>query len=175
MTRELLIGCGHSRDKKIYVNNQSSWDELVTLDHYEECKPDVVHDLEVIPYPFSDNEFDGIHAYCVLEHLGQQGHWRSFFDQFAELCRITKPNGFLGIVVPNFDSPWAWGDPSHTRIISPCSFAFLDQETYERNMEQGTPMSDFRWYYKANWKLIAQEKFTDDQTAYVLKAIKEGV
>lgn len=172
MTKELLIGCGHSRDKKIYINNQSSWDELVTLDRYEECKPDVVYDLEITPYPFKDNEFDGIHAYCVLEHLGQQGNWKSFFDQFAELWRITRPNGILGIIVPNFDSPLAWGDPSHTRIIGPHSFTFLSQDSYVENLANKTPMSDFRWYYTANWQLVAQEKFTEHQTAYVLKAIK---
>ncbi len=30
---------------------------------------DVVHDLEITPYPFPDNKFDEAHIYHVLEHM----------------------------------------------------------------------------------------------------------
>jgi hypothetical protein len=69
MRRELLLGCGTNRDKKVTGSwTEPTWGELVTLDIDPETKPDIVHDLSVLPYPFRDDEFDEIHAYEVLEH-----------------------------------------------------------------------------------------------------------
>src|SRR5277367_3198633 len=115
---ELLLGCGHSRDKKVSMNGREAWDDLVTLDQYPECEPDIVLDLNVLPYwRLSDNEYDEIHAYCVLEHCGRQGDWRFFFDQWSEFYRIIKPGGTFHGITPLYTSEWAWGDPSHARII----------------------------------------------------------
>src|ERR1700726_3329700 len=75
---ELLIGCGRSRAKVLSLNGVE-WKELVTLDSDPSCKPDVVHDLEVMPYPFEDERFDECNAYDVLEHMGRQGDWQFFF------------------------------------------------------------------------------------------------
>ena len=89
MKKQLLIGCGHSREKRmIYEGHTPGWDELVALDINPECDPDIEWDLNEIPYPFDDNEFDEIHAYEVLEHLGAQGDFRFFFAQFEEMWRI---------------------------------------------------------------------------------------
>lgn len=44
--RELLIGCGHSREKRIVPNvNRRSWTELYTLDNNTACEPDYICDL----------------------------------------------------------------------------------------------------------------------------------
>jgi len=65
---ELLIGCGNSRDKRLMrLGDTKEWSCLTTLDFSPDAKPDVIHDLEVLPYPFEDNSFDEIHAYEVLE------------------------------------------------------------------------------------------------------------
>jgi hypothetical protein len=65
---ELLIGCGNDRKKKVRFSEvPDEWTNLTTLDIDPEAKPDVVHDLNVLPYPFEDNQFTEIHAYEVLE------------------------------------------------------------------------------------------------------------
>ena len=95
MKKELIIGCGHHKFRSI-INNQV-WEDPTTLDRNELIEPDIVHDLEELPYPFEDNTFDEIHAYEVLEHIGQQGDYKTFFAQFMEFYRILKPNGkFIG-------------------------------------------------------------------------------
>jgi SAM-dependent methyltransferase len=165
---ELLIGCGASREK--VFRPQNPWTEIVTLDINPAHKPDVVWDLEKLPYPFEDNQFDEIHAYEVLEHIGQQGDYKTFFAQFSELWRILKPGGTLCATVPSWDGMWAWGDPSHKRIINDGTLAFLSQSQYAEQVGK-TTMTDFRYLYKADFKIIHTQ--TDmDRFAFVLEAIK---
>lgn len=168
---ELLLGCGNSRDKKLAVpGTPKEWTQLVTLDMDEGCKPDVVHNLAILPYPFDDNTFDEVHAYEVLEHFGKQGDWISFFDHFGELHRILKPGGYLVGTCPMWDSVWAWGDPGHTRVISGGSFLFLDQSAYESGVGK-TSMTDYRFYWKRNFKRLVVEP-QGEHLVFVLQAVK---
>ena len=167
---ELLIGAGKSRVKKLHIAGQEDWTQLVTLDNNDEHEPDVVHDLEYFPYPFKDNAFDEIHAYEVLEHTGAQGDFRFFFKQWEEFHRILKPGGLFFGTVPKWDSIWAFGDPSHRRVISHASLVFLSQAEYEKQVGK-TPMSDFRFCYKGDFatELV---RFKEETLEFVLKAIK---
>jgi hypothetical protein len=167
---ELLIGCGNSREKILSLKGQESWSNLTTLDFYKECSPDVVWDLTQIPLPFADNSFDEIHAYEVLEHTGKQGDWEFFFAQFSDFWRILKPNGVLFAKCPSLQSRWAWGDPSHTRILQPENLLFLSQAEYTARVGV-TPMSDFRRVYKADFETIYSAE-NQDTFAFALKAIK---
>lgn len=170
--RELLIGCGNRHDKVVrHGNIEQDWQNLTTLDIDPSCKPDVVHDLAVLPYPFEDNTFDEIHAYHVLEHFGAQGDWRAFFAQFTEFHRILKPGGLFIGIVPMWDSPWAWGDPGHTRLITKGTLAFLSQKIYADEVGV-TTMTDYRGTYRADFAPVAANEAEHD-FGFILKAIKE--
>lgn len=146
---ELLLGCGSSRVKQLFDDGRKEWSGLVTVDLEPRHRPDIVWDLERFPLPFEDGSADEIHIYQCLEHLGRQGDWRFFFAQFADFWRILKPGGRFFATVPAITSPWAWGDPSHTRVLPAESFYFLTQPHYD---EVGrTAMSDFRSHYKADF------------------------
>jgi SAM-dependent methyltransferase len=122
------------------------------------------------PYPFPEHTFDGVHAYEVLEHLGQQGDYKTFFKQFSELYRIMKNGGQLLVTCPSRHSQWAWGDPSHTRLIQPKTLIFLNQPSYTAQVGK-TAMSDFRFIYKANFDIIFSND--DGRThTFVLQAVK---
>lgn len=169
--RELLIGCGNNRSKKVRHGDLSEdWKNLTTLDIDPDSKPDVLHDLNVLPYPFGDNEFDEIHAYDTLEHFGRQGDWRGFFAQFSEFYRILKPDGVLIATVPMWDSPWAWGDPGHTRVITRGSVLFLDQKFYEDEVGK-TNLTDYRHVYQGCLRLVAENEM-EHQYGFILQAIK---
>jgi predicted SAM-dependent methyltransferase len=167
--KELLIGCGNQR-KKILSFNTREFVDLTTLDFDPLCNPDVLHDLEVMPYPFEDNSFDEIHAYEVLEHTGKQGDWKFFFDQFGEFHRILKPDGILCASVPAFTSVWAWGDPSHTRVLNHGSLVFLSQQQYKDQVGK-TAMSDFRRYWTRDFKTVHAE-YKNETFYFALQAIK---
>lgn len=153
----LLLGAGGRRDKDIGLPwCAEEWGDLTTLDYNSSHNPSVVHDLEVLPYPFPSDTFDEIHAYDVLEHTGTQGDWKFFFDQFAELWRILKPGGLLAATCPSYSSEWAWGDPSHKRIINAGTLSFLSQKEYARQVGV-TKMSDFRFYWKKDFDIVACE------------------
>jgi SAM-dependent methyltransferase len=165
--KELLIGCGKSPKKCLFFDNQSEFRGLVTLDNNADHKPDILWDLNNHPLPIKDDEFDEIHAYDVLEHLGSQGNYRFFFSEFTEYARVLKPGGFLFATVPSRESAWAWGDPSHTRIVHPNNLVFLSQEAYEKGVGE-TQMSDFRYLYKADLRTV-YAKETKDKFYFILR------
>lgn len=176
MHKTLLIGCGSSRKRKIRLpgdpDDSSQWPgDLVTLDCETVHGADVVYDLNDLPLPFGMCAFDRIDAYEVLEHCGRQGDARFFFNQFDDFWRMLKPGGHLCATVPRWDSPWAWGDPSHTRIISEHTLVFLDQSEYEKQVGK-SPMTDFRHLYGGDFEIVHLEK-TEHQLLFVLRARKE--
>lgn len=176
--RELLLGCGNRAKKEIrFQFVPKEFQNVTRLDIDPNCKPDVVHDLNVLPLPFADNTFDEIHAVDILEHTGQQGDWKFFFAQFSEFWRILKPGGYFVGACPKWDSPWAWGDPGHTRIFSTHHLIFLDQNGY--GQIGSTPMTDYRHVYKANFRtMVTTEDVPNGPThsehkwGFVLAAIK---
>ncbi len=150
----LLLGCGHNRTKKFYLAGEEEWVKpLVTLDMGDNCGADVVWNLDVRPLPFPDDYFDEIGAYDVLEHIGRQGDWKGFFDEFSEYHRILKPGGRFGIVVPIGNDYFA--DPGHTRFFSPTWFAFLSQREIARNLQEGRAITDYRWYWKKDFNILS--------------------
>jgi SAM-dependent methyltransferase len=166
---ELLIGCGSNRVKKLSRQGRSEWSGLVTLDYESRHNPDVVHDLHDA-LPFDDDTADEIHAYEVLEHIGKQGDYKFFFWQFSDFWRVLKHGGVLFGTVPLPTSPWAWGDPSHTRVIPKESFVFLNQPAYDKQVGV-TPMSDFRTIYKADFDIVHQKE-NGHVLEFALQAIK---
>lgn len=167
---ELLVGCGRNRDKRVTLEGvPAEWTALTTLDIDPTVGADVVHDLNVLPYPFADDQFAEVHAYECLEHCGRQGDWQFFFAQFYEFWRILKPGGLLCVSVPMWDSPWAWADPGHTRVITKQSLIFLDQANY--GGVGSTAMTDYRPWWKGNFEVLAVSE-SEHQLGFVLRALK---
>jgi len=157
MQKSLLLGCGNDLRKKMFVTGQPEWaGELVTLDMNPHCLPTVLWNLEQRPLPFKDQEFDEMGAYDVLEHIGRQGDWKGYFDEFAEYWRILKPGGLFGVIVPVGVDVLA--DPGHTRFFSKNYFGFLTQKFYTENLDAGRSVTDYRWYISRWWEIVHGEE-----------------
>lgn len=167
MKKALLIGCGRDHRRKIGLAGEPidfSDVQLVKLDFDANCGADVVHDLEVRPLPFADEEFDELHAYDVLEHVGRQGDWKGYFDEFAEYWRILKPGGTFCISVPIGAD--AFADPGHTRFFGENHFMFLDQSQYDT--DAGKHKTDYRWYWKLDFRVDFLQRQGDHHIAAIL-------
>ncbi len=164
----LLIGCGNSRVKKIALPGATSFIEpLVTIDMNPNCGADFVHNLDERPLPFGDEQFDELAAYDVLEHLGCQGDWKGYFEEFAEYWRILKPGGTFCIIVPI--GPDYYADPGHTRFFGENWFGFLDQSWYVKQLTAEQPMTDYRWFWKRDFEVLMLENIGGHHLGVVLK------
>jgi predicted SAM-dependent methyltransferase len=85
---------------------------ITRVDMNANVNPDVVHNLDQMPYPFEDSQFDQIILDHVLEHLD---NIPAVMDQ---LHRIARNNAKITIVVPYFRSILAHIDPTHRHCFT---------------------------------------------------------
>lgn len=104
----LDIGCG---------NNKTPG--AIGIDFNAETQADVVHDLNIFPYPFNDNEFDEVVCNQILEHLDD------VIRVMEEIYRVSRPGALVKIWVPHFSSADAYGDPTHKHFFSARSFNYF--------------------------------------------------
>jgi SAM-dependent methyltransferase len=103
----LNIGCGSVQFK---IPN------VVNVDAYESCEPDLVHNLEKMPLPFEDKSIDLIIANHIFEHLN------NWWECFEECARLVKVGGHIEIWVPGDGSSSQLGYRDHVKIINTYSF-----------------------------------------------------
>lgn len=81
---------------------------------------DVVHDLNVCPWPFEDEQFDKVQAEDVLEHLDD------LVQAVDEIWRVLEPGGLFWIRGPSYQGRNWCADPTHRRAFNLFSFDYLD-------------------------------------------------
>lgn len=99
------LGCGFRKEES-----------FINVDGFPACKPDVLWDLNKMPYPWADNSVDQIYAYHIMEHL------ENWWGAFAECARILKPRGQMEIRVPDPSSDSAVVYRDHLQVIGLFSF-----------------------------------------------------
>jgi SAM-dependent methyltransferase len=107
----LNLGCGR---KKIA--------HAVNVDLTARTSPDVVHDLNVRPWPFADGTFAEVLAYDVIEHLD------SVVATMEEIHRVCLPGAVVRITVPHFSSANAFTDVTHRHFFSSRSSNYFTGE-----------------------------------------------
>ncbi|HBB32227.1 MAG TPA: hypothetical protein DDZ80_23695 [Cyanobacteria bacterium UBA8803] len=105
----LAIGCG----------NRQTEHGVVRLDISPSVNPDIVWDLDCIPYPFDNSTFSKIECFDVIEHLS------NIPQTLEELHRILKPGGLLKITTPHFSCANSYTDPTHKYHLSYFSFDYF--------------------------------------------------
>lgn len=97
----LNLGCGQ-RPNPGWVN----------VDRVPLPEVDVVHDLDVLPWPWDDGVAEAIVAQDVFEHVADP------IGFMTESHRILTPGGTLSIKSPHFRHRDAFTDPTHRRFCT---------------------------------------------------------
>ena len=109
----LDVGCGSAKTPG-----------AVGLDISADTDADVVHDLDVFPYPIDDGAFDQILLQDVIEHVAQP------IRVFEELHRIARPGARIQLRTPHFSSVLAYGDPTHRHYFSTIAIRSLAEPRF---------------------------------------------
>ena len=92
---------------------------VTTLDFNSSVKPDILHDLDTLPWPISDNRFDAVYMFSVIEHVSDP------LKVIEECHRILKPNGKIYLLTPHFSSTGSYTDLTHKWHLSSQSFDYF--------------------------------------------------
>ena len=130
-----------SEDKELKRLNLGSglakFEGFVNVDKNERYKPDQVVDLNVLPWPWKDNEYQHIVAKDILEHLGNTGD--DFIEIIKEMYRVSENGAIWEIQAPHWRCDTALSDPTHKRAITVEMFdLFNKKKTFERAQSGST-------------------------------------
>jgi SAM-dependent methyltransferase len=96
----------------------------IGLDLSPDTGADIVHDLDVFPYPVDDSSFDQILLQDVIEHVSEP------IRVFEELHRIARPRARIQLRTPHFSSVLAYGDPTHRHYFSAVAIRSLAEPRF---------------------------------------------
>lgn len=94
------------------------------VDRNPSVSPDVVHDLDRVPWPFEDNSFDVIYCRDVIEHL------QDVVRAMQEIHRIARPEATVHITTPHFSCANSYTDPTHRHHLGLFSFDYFTEDHY---------------------------------------------
>ena len=144
-SQKLNVGCG--RDiKKGWIN----------LDRCDLPGVDIVHDIENIPLPFDNDEFDSILCWDIFEHV-------DFIPVLREIHRILKKGGDLVIRVPHFTSRRNYIDPTHKRTFSVKTFEHFVKDSFTGR----------EYYFDFHFDKIAYTKINFEKGFYLYNYLVE--
>jgi len=142
---KLNMGCGH--------NKLEGW---VNVDLFPECAPDVVCDLESLPWPWPDDSVDEVLFNHALEHLGQDT--RTFLGMMKELYRVCRNGAEIAINVPHPRHDDFINDPTHVRVITPDMLALFDRKQCDRWQQLGAANSPLAHYLHVDFAIASAQR-----------------
>lgn len=94
----------------------------VTIDMNPHTSPDIVHDLNRVPWPFDEGTFDAIYCKDVIEHL------EDVVKTMGEIHRIARAGAKVYITTPHFSCANSYTDPTHRHHLGLFSFDYFTGE-----------------------------------------------
>ena len=135
----------------------------INVDKYG--SPDILKDLEELPWGWDDNSIEEILMIHVLEHLGQSTD--IYFGIWKELYRICKNNALITIRVPHHRHEFFYDDPTHVRAVTPLSLKLFSKKNNKRWIKAGAANSPLGIHLNIDFELIKTE-ITPSQDWFIL-------
>jgi len=158
----LNLGCGADYRES---NDETRW---LNVDISPNIRTDQIVDGFKVPYPFEDQQFDGVLAQDFLEHVPHTIFDKDFrpipVDGFIlvldEIWRILKPNGILEARCPSPNVYFnCFADPTHQRVVFPQSFEWYF-----------TTKGPFSFYTNLHWEYVG---FTDTPEGNLIHQLRK--
>lgn len=143
------LGCG--------FNKMTDW---INVDRFESCQPDVIVDLEVIPWPWASGSATSILMNHCLEHLGRDS--RAFLQIMQELYRISADGCEIEINVPHPRHDNFLDDPTHVRPITPRLLSLFDKNLNRHWQSTREPYSLLALYLDVDFEIIEATLVPDE-------------
>jgi len=118
---------------------------------------DIVHDLNVYPWPIESDSVDEVWCSHYIEHTPD------LIKFMNEIYRIMKKDASATFISPYYTSVRCWQDPTHLRAISEATYLYYNKGWREANkLEHYGITADFnisQWAHSwnANWASRSQE------------------
>jgi SAM-dependent methyltransferase len=127
---------------------------------------DIVHNLNVYPWPIKDDSVDEVVCNHFVEHV------IDLIKFMEEIYRIMKVGSKATIVAPYYSSMRCWQDPTHVRAISEASFLYYNKQWRKDNKLDHYPITcdfDFSYGYNINqpWGMKSEEARNFAITHYI--------
>jgi predicted SAM-dependent methyltransferase len=135
------------------AGGQQRMDGWTNIDIAKIPETDIVHDLNVMPWPLKDNSVEEALCSHYVEHIPTlcaccSGKQNPFFAFLDELYRIMIPGGKVTVISPYWSSIRCWQDPTHTRGISEYTFLYANAKWRMDNKLNHYPVhADFDFTY----------------------------
>ncbi len=140
----LNLGCGFNKR-----------DGFVNVDIGDHCAPDMVHDLELVPWPWDDSSVDEIYMSHVLEHLGPDT--ASYFAILREMYRICRHDARITIVVPHPRHDDFLHDATHVRAITVEGLSMFSHKNCEEWVAAGNANTPLAFIAEVDFEIVDSE------------------
>ena len=155
------MGCGYNKIA-----------EHINVDASVVCAPDIVLDLETLPWPWETSVADAVVFNHSMEHMGQNP--RVFLGIMSELYRICKHGAEIQINVPHPRHDHFIGDPTHVRPVTPITLSLFDKEQNDYWQKIGAANTPFAHYLGVNFKIVSTQLTPDEPYRTMLSENKLG-
>jgi len=146
----LHLGCGNSK-----------LDGSIGVDILEFSAVDVIHNLDILPWPFDDNSIDVFFAHSVV------GHLISVVDFMNEVQRVGKDGSRIIISTPYFRSVDSFSDPTLKHFFTSYSMDyFLDIDSHLSNYNY-TPYKFKKIGFWYGWPQLSRNPLTRVFKAFI--------
>lgn len=131
----LDIGCGQNKQAPDWIG----------IDARDLPGVDIVHNVEVYPWPLPDECVTVAVASHLVEHINPHGG--GFIRFMDEVWRVMKPGGQFAIATPHGASPGFLQDPTHCNPCNEATWAYFDP------LEPNTGGGLYRIYRPKPWQI----------------------
>lgn len=150
---KLDIACGNHKDGPDWTG----------MDIQKRPGVDIVHDLNLHPWPIEPDSVDCAKAWHIVEHIPpacvtEKGTRFPFLEFMDDCWRVLKPGARLDIETPHGASDGFLHDPTHCNPVDELTFEHFDPD-YGR----------YQTYRSRPWKILSLHFTRDGNVNVVLE------